>query len=161
LTRKLLNTVTANAGAEEKRRENNIAERVVFWTKVTGIGTFVGAVVAAGAAYIFLCQLRAMQTQLDEQKGEFHSDQRPFVGIDETEIRINKPLTFDQNEASLDIDMWFRNTGKSVAVSTASIERKFTIGPYPIPQQGPSDRYLSDIINCNVILQRLSQTWER
>jgi hypothetical protein len=136
----------ANAGVEEKRRENDIAESVARWTKVTGIGTLVAAVFAAIAAYIFWSQLREMQTQIDEQRGEFRIDQRPFVGIDETEIRINKPLTFDQNTASLDIDMWFRNTGKSVAVSTASMERKFTIGPYPMPDQGQ----LFNIINCHV-----------
>jgi hypothetical protein len=76
---------------------------------------------------------------------------RPSVGIDNTEVIINKPLTFDKSGASINFDVWFKNTGNSVAINTSSARRSLFIQPlttFPIPVNGPSEN-LASIINCN------------
>jgi hypothetical protein len=88
---------------------------------------------------------------LIEQRAEFHLDRQPFVGIDEKEITINKPLTFDADGARINFDLWFHNTGKSAAINTSSLARELSIAPlveFPIPPQGPAAQ-LSGAINCN------------
>jgi hypothetical protein len=86
------------------------------------------------------------------QLDELIADRRPFAGIDPTEITINKPLTFDAQGASIDFDLWFRNTGKSAAINTGSLaSRELSISPlveFPIPPQGPAAQ-LASAINCD------------
>ena len=98
---------TAEEHAAEKNEEYKIARRIGRWTMITGIGTIGGVAVAGVAAYIFGQQLGAAQTQLTEQRAEFNLDRQPFVGIDEKEIIINKPLTFDADGARINFDLWF------------------------------------------------------
>jgi hypothetical protein len=82
---------------------------------------------------------------------EVIAERRPFVGIDEKEIIINKPLTFDKDGASINFDLWFHNTGKSAAINTSSVGGALSIAPLvelPIPPQGPAAEFASSI-NCN------------
>src|SRR5208282_1266936 len=78
---------SADQRASEKKHEYEIAERMAYWTKITGIGTVAAAIFAAAAAglagvtaYIFWKQLGTMQAQLTAQEADFRVDQRPILG---------------------------------------------------------------------------------
>jgi hypothetical protein len=69
---------SADQRASETKHEYEIARRVAYWTKITGIGTIAAAIFAAiGAglagvtARIFWKQLGTMQAQLTAQKPTF------------------------------------------------------------------------------------------
>jgi hypothetical protein len=66
------------------------------------------------------------------QLAELIADRRPFVGVEPSEIIINKPLSFDTQGASMNFDLLFRNTGKSAAISTTSLGSELIITPLEV-----------------------------
>ena len=66
------------------------------------------------------------------QLAELIADRRPFVGVEPSEIIINKPLTFDTQGASMNFDLLFRNTGKSAAINTTSLGSELIITPLEV-----------------------------
>jgi hypothetical protein len=77
----IIRKYAAQDGAIEKERDQQIASKIAKWTKITGIGTVIAAILAAVAAGIFGLQLRTMQAQLAEQQVDFRLDQRPILAL--------------------------------------------------------------------------------
>ena len=82
-----------------------------------------------------LAQQRVMQGQLHEMQAQ----QRPWIGLSGP-IRTIKPLTFDNGEASVTIDIPLRNGGNSTA-RNINIVQDFQVG-------SPVDMMNERVLNC-------------
>jgi hypothetical protein len=58
--------------------------------------------------------------KIGEQVDEMVADRRPFIGISDDEIVINKPLTFNDGWATIQFKVTLRNVGKSVAAKVST-----------------------------------------
>jgi hypothetical protein len=86
----VVRSYAAQDETKEKKRQNDIAERVAFWTMVTAWGTVGAAILAGVAALIFWNQLGTMQSQIDEQRIDFRLDQRPVLDVADAPVPNHK-----------------------------------------------------------------------
>jgi len=69
---------------------------------------------------------KAMQDQLTEMKNA----RRPWVSFNTGDIEISRPLTFDDNGASLDFKVPMKNGGSSIAIGV-HVEATLHVAPLP------------------------------
>jgi hypothetical protein len=97
---------------------------------VTAAGTTFGAVAAAVAAWIFLCQLAETQKQLSAEELHFRLEQRPILALDNKEVPSNVFQNIAYNDAAHQLFWNFgvTNFGKSTAFRVHSFQYVSVLG---------------------------------
>jgi hypothetical protein len=113
-------TPPENHHPKKRRRWTN--DPAMFWVTLAGVIVVIAYTsVAAWQAYLMQGQFTAME-----------ADRKPFVGIEEKDIAVTKPLTFTDTAATLSFSVPLKNVGKSVALGIMVFDA-FHLG-YLIPQ---------------------------
>jgi hypothetical protein len=101
----------ANQRAQAKKRSDPLAHSIGFWTMIAAIGTWVAAVLAGAAAYVFWCQLKTMEQANSDSRNAFIASNRAFVFLSSFDA---SPVV-DKNGEITDwaISYIFENTGNT------------------------------------------------